>query len=129
MPQIARDLARDPRNPASLVCLDEFVRTSNFDDDYLDAKLPADELGGAPSQFPGGPYSRLESYKAMLADAKTPGPVRAYVLYRAVQCYAPSGYDHCGGKDVPKTQRKAWFTTLKADYPASTWAKSLKYYW
>ena len=129
LPQIARDLARDPRNPASLVCLDEFVRTSNFDDDYLDAKLPADELGGAPSQFPGGPYSRLESYKAMLADAKTPGPVRAYVLYRAVQCYAPSGYDHCGGKDVPKTQRKAWFTTLKADYPASTWAKSLKYYW
>ena len=127
--QIAADLARDPHAPANLVCLDEIVRIGNLDGDELDKPPPADELGGAPSLFPGGPYSRLESYKALLANPKTPATIRAYVLYRAVECYAPSGYDHCGGVDVPTAQRKAWFTTLKADYAGSVWAQRLKYYW
>jgi hypothetical protein len=126
---VAQALSRDPADPASLTCLGEFVRVSDFDGDALDTRPPADELGGAPSQFPGGPYSRLESYKALLANAKTPASVRAYVLYRAVQCYGPSGYDHCGGKDVPIAQRKAWFEALKTGYASSVWAQKLKYYW
>jgi hypothetical protein len=44
-------------------------------------------------------------------------------------CYAPSGYNDCGGEDVDKAVRKAWFQQLKRDYPGSVWAKSLKYYW
>jgi hypothetical protein len=126
---LAGALARDPGAPASLVCLDEFVRANGFDGEALDTPPPADELGGAPSQFPGGPYARLDSYKALLANAKTPATVRAYVLYRAVECYASSGANHCGGKDVAIAQRKAWFETLKRDYPSSTWAQQLKYYW
>ena len=127
--QIAGALARDPRDPAKLACLDEFVRVGGLDDERLDTPPPADELGGAPSRFPGGPYSRLESYKALLANPRTLGGVRAYVLYRAVECYASSGHDHCGGKDAPIAQRKAWFQTLKTDYGKSVWAQRLKYYW
>jgi hypothetical protein len=122
-------LARNPKDPQSLVCLNEFIRIGDLDDDALDKPPAKDELGGAPSQFPGGPFSRLGSYKALLADPKTPDGVRAYVLYRAVECYAPSGYDHCGRQDVPPTQRKAWFQSLKARYPKSVWAQRLKYYW
>ena len=125
----AATLARNPKDPQGLVCLDEVIRIGGLDGDALDTPPPKDELGGAPSLFPGGSYSRLESYKALLADRKTPGEVRAYVLYRAVECYAPSGYDHCGGKDVPQSQRKAWFQALKSDYPGSAWAQRLKYYW
>jgi hypothetical protein len=122
-------LARNPKDPQSLVCLDEFVRIGELDGDALDKPPAKDELGGGPSQFPGGPYSRLESYKTLLADPKTPGGVRSYVLYRAVECYAPSGYDQCGGKDVPKSQRRLWFRALKTGYPGTVWAKQLKYYW
>jgi hypothetical protein len=126
---LGQALARDPTKAEDLVCLDEFVRLGRFDDTSIEMPRPANELGGAPSQFPGGPYSRLESYKAMLADPKTPTAVRTYVLYRAVQCYAPSGYNGCGGKDVPQSQRKAWFQTLKTTYSGSVWAQRLKYYW
>ena len=127
--QIAGALARDPRAPANLVCLSEFVRVSGVDGDRIDAAPPADELGGAPSQFTGGPYWRLDRYQALLADPKTQGTVRAYLLYRAVRCYASSGANHCGGKDVDKAQRKAWFETLKKDFAGSAWAQQLKYYW
>ena len=126
---VAQALAHDATRAEDRACLDEFVRVGQLDNSALDIPRPADELGGAPSQFPGGPYSRLESYKALLSDPKTPTAVRSYVLYRAVQCYAPSGDDHCGGKSVPKAQRHAWFQTLKTDDPSSTWAHRLRYYW
>ena len=44
-------------------------------------------------------------------------------------CYAPSAMNDCGGADVSKSQRKAWFDQLKRDYPQSPWAKKLRYYW
>jgi hypothetical protein len=46
-----------------------------------------------------------------------------------VMCYSPSAYNSCGGEDVEIAQRKAWFTRLKRDYPASQWAKKLCFYW
>jgi TolA-binding protein len=126
---IAQSLARDPAKAEDRICLGELVRVSNLDEAFLDRSRPKEELGGAPTQFPGKVYSRLEIYKALIADPKTPTPVRSYALYRAVQCYAPSGANHCGGEDVAQPQRKAWFQTLKTAYPASHWAKRLKYYW
>ena len=92
-------------------------------------RLGKDELGGAPSQFPGPVYARLEIYKQLIADPKTGAADKAYTLYRAVRCYAPSGNNHCGGEDVGQPVRKAWFQRLKQDYPSSPWAKELKYYW
>ena len=126
---IAQSLARDPASAENRICLGEFVRVSNLDEDLLDRHPPKDELGGGPTQFPGAAYSRLEVYKALIADQKTPRSVRAYALYRAVQCYAPSGGNHCGGQEVDKAKRKTWFQTLKTAYPASNWAKRLNYYW
>ena len=127
--EVARALARDPRQSHALVCLSEFERANASDGFDLDGVRPADELGGAPSRFPGEGYSRLEQYKQLLADPKTPPRERAYTLYRAVSCYAPSGNNHCGGKDVAQTQRKAWFHMLKTQYAATPWGAALKYYW
>jgi hypothetical protein len=127
--ETAGALVKDPQSGPALVCLNEFVRLNGLDDAPLDIRPPADELGGAPSQFPGGVYSRQESYQRLLANPKTAANERAYVLYRAVECYAPSGANHCTGKDVPLAQRKAWYHTLKTDYPASPWAQRLKYFW
>jgi hypothetical protein len=125
----AASLAKDPQSGPALVCLNEFVRLNGLDDAPLDVRPPADELGGGPSQFPGGAYSRLDSYQRMLANPKLAAKERAYVLYRAVECYAPSGANHCTGPGVPLSQRKAWFHTLKTDYPTSPWAEQLKYFW
>ena len=127
--ETATALAKDPKAGASLVCLAEFVRLNGLDDAPLDVPPGPDALGGAPSQFPGGGYSRQASYIALLAEPRLAPAVRAHVLYRAVQCYAPSGENHCTGKAVPLTQRKAWFHALKTDYPASHWAQELKYFW
>jgi hypothetical protein len=78
---------------------------------------------------PGKPFSRGEIYKKLIADPSTPDRDRAYALYRAVNCYGPSGHNACGGKDVELSQRKAWFKMLKSQYGATSWAQSLQYYW
>ena len=121
-------LAKAPRASRPLLCLAEFFRVAGFDHFMLDAQLPKDELGGAPSLFPGKPFSRLETYKAIIADTAAPPDDKAYALYRAVRCYAPSGNNDCGGIEVDVAQRKAWFLRLKRDYPKSKWAVSNSYW-
>jgi hypothetical protein len=132
---VAAMLAAKPKDPASLLCLGEFIRITGFDPDYygvtryLDEQPDADELGGAPSLFPGKRFSRLSAYKAIMADVAAGPANRAYALYRAVNCYAPSGYNGCDSTEATKAQRKAWFDQLKGQYPTSVWAKKLRYYW
>jgi hypothetical protein len=134
---LATALAGAPKDAPSLMCLAEFARNSGFDNgaswpdlpQSLDVLPSKDELGGSPSMFPGKPFSRLEIYKNVIADPAAPANSKAYALYRAVWCYGPSGYNSCGGVEVPKTQRKAWFNQLKKSYPASPWAVKMKYYW
>ncbi|HEY9234062.1 MULTISPECIES: hypothetical protein [Phenylobacterium] len=126
---VAGALARDARKPEALICLAEFFRKNSLDDSYVDEAPAAGELGGGPSQFPGGAFSRLDVYKQILAEPKATAEVRAYALYRAVNCYAPSGHNACGGADVPLSQRKQWFQDLKTRHSASPWAERLKYYW
>jgi hypothetical protein len=126
---VAGLLAKNPRAPKPLICVAEFFRVSGFDHFALDAALPRDELGGAPSLFPGKPFSRLEIYKAVIADPAARPDDKAYALYRAVNCYAPGGTNDCGGVDVGKAQRQAWFLRLSNDYPQTSWAKSSRYYW
>jgi hypothetical protein len=127
--EIAAGLARTPNQPAGRLCLAEFMRLNGFDYMSIDSAPARDELGGTPSLFAGAPYSRLEVYKSVIADPKAPADDKAYALYRAVNCYAPTGHNSCSGTDVPVDQRGAWFNRLKKDYPASPWAKELKYYW
>lgn len=127
--ETAGQLARSPKASKPLLCLADFMRANGFDDFQLDSPPDPDRLGGSPSQFPGASFSRLEIYKAIIADPKAPGPDKAYALYRAVYCYATAGNNSCGGTEVPVAQRKAWFTRLKREYPGSRWAQELKYYW
>ena len=132
---VATTLAATPKDAGSLLCLGEFIRLSGLDPDYygvvhyLDETPPTNELGGTPSLFAGKRFSRLDGYKAIIADPKSGADNKTYALYRAVQCFAPSGYNGCDATDVARDQRKAWFQRLKTDYSASTWAKKSKYYW
>ena len=127
--ETAWHLAKNAQDSRAQLCLADFLLVNGFDDFVLDTPPDARELGGSPSLFPGKPYARLTVYKTLIAGANTPANDKAYALYRAVNCYAPSGNNSCGGDDVPVAQRKAWFNQLKHNYPKSVWAKQLQYYW
>lgn len=126
---VAQLLQKDPANAHGMNCLGEFIRVNELDGFSLDRQPDKSDLGGAPTQFPGTPYSRQEGYKKIIADNAAAPTEKAYALYRAINCYGPSGYNSCGGKDVDKNQRKAWFQALKSRYADTGWADDLKYYW
>jgi hypothetical protein len=126
----ARTLASNAADPRALLCLGEFWRLNGYDGPQeQDRNPPAADLGGAVHEFAWAPLTRGAIYARVLANKAVAGEERAYALYRSVMCYAPSGYDGCGGADVPVSQRKAWFNQLKAQFPTSPWAKKLRYYW
>ncbi|MEI6643354.1 MAG: hypothetical protein WCL10_15060 [Novosphingobium sp.] len=126
----AAALAANPRDIHARMCLGEFWRLGGFDQyTELDKAPPRPQLGGVANAFPGTPLPRGTIYAAIIADPRSVADDRAYALYRAVMCYGPSGYNSCGGADVPLTQRKAWHDRLKRDFPKSPWAQKLKYYW
>lgn len=125
----ATTLAANPANPRARLCVADFFQANDFDGGTFDAQPAADELGGTSSLFPGRPYERAAVYRALLADPATPADDKAYALYRAMRCYAPTGSNSCGGADVPQAQRAAWFRQLKRDHPRSRWARRLSFYW
>jgi hypothetical protein len=126
----AQALARNPRDFKPRLCLGDFYRSYGFDNLGVAAGTPKpDELGGTPTLFPGKPTPRGEIYDDIIRDPKAPAADKAYALYRAINCYAPSGNNECGNADVPQSQRRAWFQQLKRDYGSSSWAQTLRYYW
>jgi len=127
--ETATQLAAAPRGSKARLCLADFVRLNGFDQYSLDSQPPKDELGGTPSLFPGAVFSRLELYKAIIADPAAAPSDKAYALYRAVNCYGPSGNNSCGGVEVEPAQRKAWFLRLKKDYATTSWAREQRYFW
>lgn len=134
---IAKILAKNPNDPLGLICLGDFVNSNDLESGSILSGYSAPRssdinrtvLGSAPSHFTGKIFSRGEGYKIIIANANAAPDLKAYALYRSIQCYATSGYNHCGGKDVEKSVRKSWFQTLKTHYANTYWAKSLKYYW
>ncbi|MCY1273010.1 hypothetical protein D9M68_163570 [compost metagenome] len=126
---VALAMQQDPQPPQALNCLGEFILRHGLDGFPLDRQPGERELGGSQSLFEGPLYSRLDGYLKIIGNPDAAGDDQAYALYRAINCYAPSGYNGCGRQDIPQNQRKQWFRTLKSKYAATPWAKSLKYYW
>ncbi|QDX28522.1 hypothetical protein [Dickeya poaceiphila] len=123
-------LSMNPNHAHALNCMGEFfLRTGNgvgFDwgeSNMLNGLTDADE------HYQGQEFNRLDNYMQVIADAKAPPEDKSYALYRAIYCYAPSGYNDCGSQDISKETRKAWFRQLKTDFKGSQWARQLKYYW
>ncbi len=127
--QIASTLQADPKSPKGLNCLGEFILINHLDGMPLDQVRAAGSLGSTASLFKGETFSRLDGYRKVIDNPKAPHNDKAYALYRAIYCYARSGYNNCGGEDVDKSVRKGWFRQLKTGYADTEWAESLKYYW
>jgi hypothetical protein len=130
----AAALAQNPNAIRPRLCLAEFFRDNGFDEfeswTGFDSPVQGDGLASTRPLFPAGtPYARLEVYKEIMNDAAASADDKALALNRAIRCYGPSGINSCGGTEVSKAQRRAWFNRLKADYPQSRWAQDLKYYW
>jgi hypothetical protein len=122
-------LARDPSNIRARLCLGEFMRDNSLDPFTFDEPIEGGGLASTKPLFPAAAFQRMDLYRSVIADGKATAEEKAFALNRAVRCYSPSGYNHCGGADVELPQRRAWFNRLKSAYPQSEWAKSLKYYW
>ncbi|MHA3115189.1 hypothetical protein ACX1N0_03455 [Acinetobacter sp. ANC 4635] len=121
-------LSKNPNDRLASVCLGEAIReTGNFLDTFTNESHP-DILGEIKKPVKNQIFYRGTIYQKIIQEAQ-PSELQAYALYRAIQCYAPSGTNECGDKAVNKATRKQWFQKLKTQYPNTTWAKSLKYYW
>lgn len=68
-------------------------------------------------------------YQQLLDNPQSSREERAYALFRAINCYAPSAINGCDDQDIDKEQRRQWFQTLKRQYADTPWAQRLKYYW
>ncbi|EPR9060951.1 hypothetical protein ACU9CU_002854 [Cronobacter sakazakii] len=128
--ETAKTLAAHPDDSHALNCLGEFFRLTGAQVN------PWGDSGGnstldtvTRTEHPVGLPNRQHYYQQVIANPKAEPEDKSYALYRAVMCYAPSGYNDCGGEDVDKATRKAWFGQLKKNWPGSPWAQQLKYYW
>lgn len=117
-------LAKDAINPKGLNCMGEFILRNN-----LDGQRKRNRPVGLTLNYPGRLFSRHTAYQAVIVNPMAGHEDKAYALYRAINCYSPSGTNGCGGKDVVPAERKAWFEKLKAEYADTSWGKSLQYYW
>ncbi|WP_293731934.1 hypothetical protein [uncultured Acinetobacter sp.] len=120
---LVNQLAQTPKNSLLNVCLGEYFRSEQG---YSLQQLSYNEK--QTSNFSGKIFARGQIYQDLIKSSSK-SDLQAYALYRAIQCYAPSGINDCGGNEVNKSVRKQWFDQIKTDYPNTSWAKSLKYYW
>lgn len=119
-------LVQRPEDGHALNCLGEYLRNR---DPHIDLWQDREMIWGLAQDESATAPSRLALYQAVMANPKAEPEDKSYALYRAIQCYAPSGYNSCDSQEIPKRTRQAWFNTLKQRYGNSVWAKSLKYYW
>lgn len=124
--KVATRLQQNAKDSQGLLCLGEFTR-SGFDFSPIDEVPGKDALGGTTS-FDGKLFSRLVGYTTVINDPKAAHKDKAYALYRAINCFAPSANNGCDDQDIGKDQRKKWFQALKTHYADTPWAK-LQYYW
>lgn len=119
---LTSQLEKSPKDPLLNVCMGEYARGSHHGFPYqMDGESDK-------STFAGTTFTRGDVYKSIIKSG-TKGELHAYALYRGIMCYSPSGINDCEDKEVPKSVRKQWYDQIKQDYPNTSWAKSLKYYW
>lgn len=116
-------------DPHALNCLGEFFRTTQAKVDSWPEQDGTLALGAAVGEGSGGAPDRQAYYTQVIQNPRAEPEDKSFALYRAVMCYAPSGFNDCGGQDAEPAARKAWFNRLKADYRGGPWAQRLKYYW
>jgi hypothetical protein len=121
-------LAREPRGVKARLCLGEFYRLNGFDYVGLVEAPPAGELGSFAA-YPGEPVPRDRIYRDVIGEPGVSREDRAYALYRAIYCYAPSGYNSCSSEEIPESQRRAWFRRLKGEFGDTRWGREIEYYW
>lgn len=133
---LSKTLALQPQDEMALLCLGEFIRLTEFKNSEYFLE-PSDHSITAPFNLALGEnqvafnqpvFARGEVYKRIISNTKN-ADLKAYALYRAINCYAPGGLNDCGGTAVEKPVRKSWFEQLKQNYPNTQWAKALNYYW
>ena len=122
LPTLTSQLEKSPKDPLLNVCMGEYMRSSLQGFPY---QMNGENVEKSPSP---DIFTRGTVYKSII-KSNTHGDLHAYALYRAIMCYSPSGMNDCGDQDVAKTVRKQWYDQIKQEYPNTTWAKSLKYYW
>lgn len=127
--ETVQTLSQQPKGAKALNCLAEFVYRQGWDSSPLGEAPAADQLAGSPDRFGGAIAGRLAWYRSVIADAKAPASEKSYALYRAINCFATSGYNHCGSEEIAAAERKRWFMTLKKSYGKSSWAQQQKIYW
>ncbi|PJG59922.1 hypothetical protein CUC53_04665 [Aeromonas cavernicola] len=119
-------LVQRPEDGHALNCLGEYLRNKEPNINLWQGK---ERVWGLPEPKSATAPSRLKLYQAVIANPQAEPEDKSYALYRAINCYAPSGYNGCDQQEIPKNTRQAWFNTLKQRYGNSVWAKSLKYFW
>ncbi len=124
--EIAARMASNPKDVQVRICLGEFYRLAYIEE--TDVESP-DDLGGSGTLFAGERIAQQDFYRDIMKDRNASRRDRAYALFRAVKCYAPLGNNSCGGSDVSKSMRKAWYAELKAKYADINWAQKLQYFW
>ena len=133
-------LSHNPKDRLQTLCLSEFMYDTSityyfedYDKDYRtvtrsDSSYRYPYLGDIPSRFKGQTLNRLDIYQSIFTSNRD-DELSAYALHRAIGCFASSGNNQCGGNDVDKSVRKAWFKRLKSDFKNTSWAQNQQYYW
>ncbi|WP_312158586.1 hypothetical protein [Acinetobacter sp.] len=121
---LTKQLQGNPKDLTVKLCLGEYTRSPQAYE-VVDLSYTHDN---SLQNFKGSYFARGNTYKEII-KMNQKSELTAYALFRAIQCYAPSGINECQNQDVTKSVRKQWYDQIKRDYPETSWAKSLKYYW
>jgi hypothetical protein len=118
-------LTKNPASPRGLDCLGEFILRNDLDGFELASQPAAGQLGATVSPALGEALLAPRRLHAGHGDPKAGADDRAYALCRAVNCFAPSGYNDCGTQDVPQEQRRRWFRRFATSRRSSWWRGSI----
>ncbi|AHG19563.2 hypothetical protein Z042_08030 [Chania multitudinisentens RB-25] len=125
-------LAKNKTDAHALNCLGEFFRTTYLSQISTEAEMGSNDELDSLAQAAldnGSKQGRLGYYQQVIADPQAEPEDKTYALYRAVMCFAPSGYNDCDEQGIPPEMRQRWFNQLKKNYKGNQWEQRLKYYW